>query len=133
MGEKRRKVNSILPVAFIASLLVGCAGAGPSAISFYDQCATQSSSFIVMAECGKAHRNAACETSNSCSASGNAVVMYVDSLETSVKNREMTEAEAQRKWVDFRMTQDNAARQRAATLAAAPTTCINNGAVTNCY
>jgi len=136
------KLRSIWPVAFFVVPLMGCAmrPAPPSAWTFYDQCARRSSSFIATAECGKANRNAYCEAHNSCSATGNAFVLYTDSLEASVKDHEMTEAEAQRKWVEFRMDQSNAARQqaleaKAIRLQSAPrsTTCYTTGSITNCY
>jgi hypothetical protein len=117
----------------LVMLLAGCAP-NMSAIDFYDNCARQNSSFLDMSRCGKLNRNNYCAAHNTCSADGNAFVLYTDTLEKSVENHEMSEAEAQREWVEFRAAQINAARQRAATLAAQiPTTCYTNNGVTTCY
>jgi hypothetical protein len=127
---------------FLAVLVVlplgGCATTYKSALAFYDECAAENSSFEAAVACGKQRRNAYCQEHNSCSANGNAFVTYADSLVVSVNQHEMTEAEAQRKWIEFRTAQVNNQRQlamQAAAVAAAsaPTTCIRNGAVTNCF
>jgi hypothetical protein len=130
-------------VLTIVAMLVGCAAPQPrpTAISFYDDCATTKSSFIAMVACGKENRNFACQhIYNECSAAGNAIVQYADSLAQSVKNHEMTEAEAKRQWIEFRMTQENAQKQQAlqraaigAAIMSSPTTCYTNGDVTHCY
>ena len=86
-----------------------------------------------MISCGKAKRTAYCEAHSVCTADGTAVVQYADSLQTSVQNGELSAAEAQRKWVEFRMTQLNARRQAAATAASSDTTCYRSGNNVNCY
>ncbi len=130
-------ILAVLSVAGIAAsaLVSGCAGLGhPSAISFYDNCAKQGGSFVEMASCGKLNRNSYCESKNLCSADGNAFVLYTDGLAKAVANHEMSEAQAQIKWVEFRNAQLNALRQRKATLASGgPSTCVTTGNVTNCY
>jgi hypothetical protein len=119
-----------------ASLFCGCATTHPSAVSFYDSCAKQSASFVDTAACGKLNRNNYCEAHNICSADGDTFVQYADSLVKSVQNHELSDSEAQRKWIEFKTAQLNAAKQRAATVAAgamSPTTCVTTGAITNCY
>jgi hypothetical protein len=117
-------------------LLCCCATQHPSALSFYETCAKQSASFVDTAACGKANRNNYCEANNNCSADGDTFVQYADSLVKSVQNHELSDAEAQRKWIEFKTAQLNAFKQRAATLAAgamSPSTCITTGTITNCY
>jgi hypothetical protein len=130
------RIKIILSAALIF-LLSGCdfPPPPPSTISFYDQCGSQHSSFVAMAQCGKANRNAWCQANNACSDNGNAIVVYADSLVVSVKNHELTEAEAQRRWIEFRMAQVNAAQQQAAIWQSmrAPITCFNDGFFMNCY
>lgn len=128
-------------VIFMCLLLANCAmQTTPPSWSFYDQCAQQTSSFLETAACGKTNRNAYCRPNNTCSAAGNAFVAYTDSLAKSVKNHQMTEDEAQRKWIEFRMTQANAAQQHALQSEAnqimampSPVTCHTYGTVTNCF
>jgi hypothetical protein len=115
----------------------GCAGRPESALSFYDTCSDKAGSFSEMAACGKANRQAYCQDGGRrsvCSADGNALVSYADALAKAVANHEMSEAQAQMKWVEFRNAQVNAERQRQATLASGgPSTCTTVGNVTNCY
>jgi hypothetical protein len=75
--------------------LAGCAASKPAWVH-YDECAVETSSFQAMVACGRQKRAAYCQAQANCSASGNAVVMYADSLDKSVSNKEMTEADAQR-------------------------------------
>jgi hypothetical protein len=110
--------RNLTVLAAVFALLACTATAAPKSWTFYDQCAQQTSSFIAMAQCGEANRNAFCQPRNSCSAAGNAFVLYTNSLVASVENHEMTEAEAQRKWIEFRMAQTNADAARAANNAA---------------
>jgi hypothetical protein len=115
--------------------LSGCAPP-KTAWSHYDECATQNLPFADMVACGKAHRTAYCEEHHDCSADGNAVVMYADSLVQSVNRHELSEAEAQRKWIEFRTARVDVQRQlamQAAAATAGPTTCVRSGAVTNCF
>jgi hypothetical protein len=104
-----------------------------SAWTHYDECAMQNSRFADMVSCGKAHRLAYCEEHSECSADGNAVVMYADSLVQSVNRHELSEPEAQRKWIEFRTARVDVQRQLAAQAAASgPVTCVHTGAVTTC-
>lgn len=119
----------IVPALFVA-LLTACTPYIP-AWTFYDQC-TQSQSFTAMAGCGRVNINSYCSLHNNCSANDNSFVLYTDSLVISVKNGELTEAEAQRKWIEFRMAQVNA-RQQQIQSAPRPISCYNMGSMINCY
>ena len=120
-----------------ALILNGCA-ANKTAFSFYDECSVQNSSFIAMAECGKQKRMAYCTEHNNCSSSGTAFVQYTDSLVLSVKNKEMTEAEALRRFAEYKTTSFANARRDAAIVAAGaaaasgPTTCTQVGNTITC-
>lgn len=113
--------RAFLAIAFIALLGSGLSGcATKPAWQYYDECAAQNLPFAAMVECGKQKRTAYCQSGGACSADGNAVVAYADSLVQSVNRREMSEAEAQRKWIEFRMARaDEQQRRLDAALAAA--------------
>ena len=64
-----------------------------------------------MVACGAQARNAYCQAHNLCSANGNAIVAYADSLVQSVNNHELSEAEARRKWIEFRAARVEAQQQ----------------------
>lgn len=70
--------------------------------NYYDQCAAENPSFLAMAECGRQRRLAECSSSNSCSPEGTTFMEYVDSLALSVKNKKMTEAEAMRRYAEYK-------------------------------
>lgn len=55
-----------------------------------------------MAECGRQKRLAECTSSNSCSPEGTIFMEYVDTLALSVKNKKMTEAEAMRRYAEYK-------------------------------
>ena len=55
-----------------------------------------------MAECGKQKRLAECLPNNSCSPEGTAFMEYVDSLALSVKSKKLTEAEAMRRYAEYK-------------------------------
>ncbi|WP_428492183.1 hypothetical protein [Rhodopila sp.] len=133
----RGLISAFALLLFFVVMLSACATKPlPPVWSFYDQCAQSTASFVAMAECGKANRYAFCTAHNVCSSAGNAFVLYTDSLITSTKDHEMSEAEAQRKWVEFRMSQQNADRSaRIQALQAMPrsTTCYSTGSMTQCY
>jgi hypothetical protein len=113
--------------------LAGCV-TNKVAWEHYDECAAETSSFRAMAECGKARRMAFCQNNGSCSDIGNSVVQYADALAQQVANREITEAQAKLKFVEFKTQQAQAARQQAATAAASgPTVCNKTGNTTICY
>ena len=81
----------------------GCVhSASPPVWNYYDQCAAENPSFLAMAECGRRKRLAECTPSNSCSPEGTLFMEYVDSLALSVKNKKMTEAEAMRRYAEYK-------------------------------
>ena len=90
-----------------------------------------------MVACGAQARNAYCQAHNLCSANGNAIVAYADSLVQSVNNHELSEAEARRKWIEFRAARVEAQQQilaaQAAARAASSTTCnkVGNSVICN--
>src|SRR5690349_22567377 len=89
-----------LVAAFIQS---GCVYSASRPVwNYYDQCAAENSSFLAMAECGRQKRLAECTSSNSCSPEGTIFMEYVDSLVLSVKNKKMTEAEAMRRYAEYK-------------------------------
>jgi hypothetical protein len=129
-------MRCLLAFIFLISTIVlisGCA-AQKTAWDHYDDCAAQTSTFQAMADCGKRARLAACQSSFSgCSDIGNSIVQYADALSQSVANREMTEAEAKRKFIEFKTTQAQAARQqRIQAAAAGPVICTPVGNSTIC-
>jgi hypothetical protein len=120
--------------------------------SHYDECVSQTSSFVAMAECGRQKELAACTNRTSvtlhgspvpaitkgCPAETIAFVQFTDALALSVKNKEMTEAEAARRFAEYK-TQviSGVRRDRAITGAAAAAprgvTCINlGGGIVSC-
>jgi hypothetical protein len=127
-----RTIMGALAALSLSLLLPGCTGTSNSvpAISFYDDCAKQTHSFVEMAACGKRNRNNHCQAANLCSGDGDALVLYTDALAKSVASHEMSEAQAQIKWVEFR----NSRQQIEATRAnKPPTSCITTDGITNCY
>jgi hypothetical protein len=91
-----------------------------------------------MAECGKQRRMAYCTEHNSCGTSGTAFMQYTDSLVLSVRNKEMTEAEALRRFAEYKTNLIGNVRRDQAIVAAGaaasgPTTCTRIGNTTTCY
>jgi hypothetical protein len=91
-----------------------------------------------MAECGKQKRLADCVPNNNCSSEGTAVMQYADSLVLSVKNREMSEAEALRKFAEYKSQLLSGARRDAAIVAAGeaasgPKNCTRIGNSVTCF
>jgi hypothetical protein len=122
--------------ALITFPLSGCLTAQPPAWAHFDACANEAT-FHAMVTCGKVNRQTACEANRNCSADGNAVVAYADSLDQSVQRHEMSEPEARRKWIEFRMSRSNEQRQAAQAAAAtaaasAPVFCTPIGNSTIC-
>jgi hypothetical protein len=125
-------------LALTAGLLAGCSSSEISPIAFYDQCTPGAPSFLATIECGTANRNAACQANNNCGPNGNAITAYATSLATSIRNRELTETEAQRRWIEFRMDQINAMRQQALQAEAVsaltfPRNCYRTGPYLDCF
>ncbi|MFZ0236228.1 MAG: hypothetical protein WBX95_09290 [Xanthobacteraceae bacterium] len=96
--------NSILSIGFIAaSMQTGCVHSpAPPVWGYYDQCAADNPSFLAIAECGRQKRLAKCVPNNTCSPEGTVFMEYVDSLALSVKNKKMTEAEAMRRYAEYK-------------------------------
>jgi hypothetical protein len=90
--------------AFIAALVqAGCVhSSAPPVWDYYDQCAAANPSFLAMAECGRQKRMAECVPTNSCSPEGTAFMDYVDSLALSVKSKKLTEADAMRRYAEYK-------------------------------
>jgi hypothetical protein len=91
-------------VASIAALAqAGCVhSSAPPVWGYYDQCAAANPSFLAMAECGRQKRLAECVPTNSCSPEGTVFMDYVDSLALSVKSKKLTEAEAMRRYAEYK-------------------------------
>ena len=98
-----RLVLSTAIGALAASMQTGCIySSAPPVWGYYDQCAAGNPSFLAMAECGKQKRLAECLPNNSCSPEGTAFMEYVDSLALSVKSKKLTEAEAMRRYAEYK-------------------------------
>lgn len=69
---------------------------------YYDQCAAEKPSFVAMAACGRQKRLAECAANNTCSPEGTVFMEYVDSLALAVKDKQMTEAEAMRRYAEYK-------------------------------
>ena len=99
-GEAGIRFASVL---IAASIETGCVHSqAPPVWGYYDRCAAENPSFLAMAECGRQKRLAECVANNTCSAEGTVFMEYVDSLALSVKNKKMTEAEAMRRYVEYK-------------------------------
>ena len=130
--------NFFLVGAF-SVVLAGCGGGAPhiGSMEHYEKCAANNTSFIQMVECGKRSRTEHCSKDNTCSGEGNMNVAYADSLVLSVKNHEMTEAEAWRKWIAYRNDREDSyksinAAQTSADAQAAAAAAANRTRFTNC-
>ena len=80
--------------------------ASTPAWQYFDTCSNQPT-FHNMVVCGRDGRQHACDADRNCNASGDAVVAYAESLDQSVQQHEMSESEARRKWIEFRMARAN--------------------------
>jgi hypothetical protein len=90
-------------VVIAALALIGCVhSSAPPVWSYYDRCAAENPSFLAMAECGRQRRLAECVPANSCSPEGTTFMEYVDSLALSVKSKKLTEAEAMRRYAEYK-------------------------------
>ena len=99
------RFNFILSAAigFVTALmLTTCASPSRVVWEYYDQCARENPSFLAMAECGRRKRLAECVPNNTCSPEGNMFMQYVDTLVLSVKKKELTEAEAIRRYTEYK-------------------------------
>jgi len=89
-------------IGFAAVLMQTSCAHSPVVWNYYDQCAQENPSFVAMAECGRQKRLAECASNNACSPEGTTFMEYVDSLALSVKNKQMTEAEAVRRYAEYK-------------------------------
>lgn len=89
-------------IAFVAATMLTKCGNSSVVWEHYDQCALENPSFLAMAECGRRKRLAACEPNNTCSPEGTMFMQYVDSLVLLVKKKELTEAEAMRRYTQYK-------------------------------
>ena len=99
------RFNFILSAAigFVTALMLTTCASPPRVVwEYYDQCARQNPSFLAMAECGRQKRLAECVPNNACSPEGNMFMEYIDTLVLSVKNKELTEAEAMRRYTEYK-------------------------------
>jgi hypothetical protein len=99
------RFNFILSAAIslmTALKLTSCASPSRLVWEYYDQCARENPSFLVMAECGKQKRLAECAPNNTCSPEGTMFMQFVDSLVVSVKKKELTETEAMRRYTEYK-------------------------------
>jgi hypothetical protein len=85
-----------------AALMLTCCTHAPPVWDYYDQCAQENPSFLAMAECGRQKRLAQCVPNNTCSPEGTVFMQYVDSLALSVRNKKLTEAEAMRRYAEYK-------------------------------
>jgi hypothetical protein len=135
----RFNIILLLAVLIAASLVLANCARSPPVYAYYDQCSAQTSSFVTMAECGKLARNADCLAKNTCSPEGTAFVQFADALVLSVKNKEMTEAEAMRRYAEYKtellsgIRRDQAIVAAGVAASAGPTTCTKIGNTTSCY
>jgi hypothetical protein len=82
-----------------ALFLGGCASVNVTSVwEHYDACLAPNTPFAAVVECGKQKRAAHCQAVGGCSSTGNAFVEYADSLAMSVQKKQITEAEAQRRF-----------------------------------
>lgn len=102
-----------------AMMLSGCGITSKSAYAYYDQCRAQTASFVEMAECGKRTRNASC--SWNCSREGDALVSYADALVMQVRNREMSDGEAFRRFAEYKTQFIHELRRANSTTVCIPT------------
>jgi hypothetical protein len=129
-------MKRVLLAGAVCAVVLAGAGCGlflGSAISHYDACAAQTSSFKEMIECGRRSRNAACQAEGACSSGGNSIVAYGDTLVASVDAKEMSEPEARRRWIEFKMAEEREERSANRSVASAPRSCTRIGAMTHCF
>jgi hypothetical protein len=128
---------ALVGITLMALSLAGCLTAQPLAWEHFDACANEPT-FHAMVTCGKRNRQTMCEANRNCSPDGNAIVAYAESLDQSVQRRQMSEPEARRRWIEFRMARSNEERQAeqaaaAAAAASGPVFCTPIGNSTICH
>lgn len=122
---------SLLVVLVVAPATAGCGL--KNAVDVYDECEATTSSFAAMIDCGKRKRAEKCRAAFNCTTEGDRVVAYGDALAQSVKDGSLTEAEARRRWIEFKLARTDEYARRASSTARTPVTCTTVGGVTNCF
>lgn len=90
-------------IGFVTALmLASCASPSRVVWEYYDQCGRENPSFLAMTECGRKKRLAECVPNNTCSSEGTMFMQYMDTLVLSVKKKELTEAEAMRRYTEYK-------------------------------
>ena len=89
-------------VAFVAAIMLTECANSSVVWERYDQCALENPSFLAMAECGRQKRLAECVPNNTCSPEGTMFMQYIDTLVLSVKKKELSEAEAMRRYTEYK-------------------------------
>jgi hypothetical protein len=104
MPVARLDFTLLAAIGFVATVMqTGCVhSSAPPVWGYYDQCTAENPSFVAMAECGRQKRLAECVPNNTCSPEGTTFMEYVDSLAISVKNKKLTEAEAMRRYAEYK-------------------------------
>ena len=107
---------SLLLLVFLVSFAAPTAFAVKPASSHYNSCSKKYSEFVDIASCGKSARNRTCKSR--CSAEGDSLVRYADTLAHGVKTRQITDYEAKIKFAEYQQVWDrnisnlNAAQRR---------------------
>ena len=129
----------------ISMISVGGCASNKAAYEHYDACAKANLSFRETITCGKERRTEYCKSASNCRPEGDAIVLYADTLVQAVDRHEMTENQAQLRWIEYRNGRSDAVQRSeeagaaAAAAAAAgaaanrPRTCYSTYGVTNCY
>jgi hypothetical protein len=118
---------ALLVVAGLGAVsLAGCltTTASVSPWEHFDAC-TDNATFHQWVTCAKQKRQAACEASRNCSPT-NTIVAYADSLDESVQRREITDPEARRKFLEYRMEREAAQSGSARTAADKATAIVSS-------
>jgi hypothetical protein len=123
---------ALAAIGFASISLGGCLTAASNipVWEHFDACPDQST-FHEWVACAKEKRQAAC-VAGRCSSSSSTVVAYVDNLDQAVERRQVTEAEARRKWLQFRQerevpgdSRDRVAFDKAVAATGAPVFCTS--------
>jgi hypothetical protein len=89
-------------ITLVAALVLTSCAHSSVVWEYYDQCALEHPSFLAMVECGRQKRLAECMPNNACSPEGTMFMQHVDSLALSVRRKELSEAEAMRRYTEYK-------------------------------
>jgi hypothetical protein len=98
MYRVQQIVLLLIALSGAAIVLSNCA---PSVWKNYEAC-SEHGSFVAYADCAKARRVAVCKSAIDCSSRGATIVQFTDALALQVKNREMSDGEAFRRFAEFK-------------------------------